>query len=133
MEPDFNYRSDGPEAPLPQGPAPSNNTPSKPNTLATLSLITGIFALISCCFPPLQLLLGVAAIMLAIVSKKGAPFTGMAIAGLVLGGISVVSSLLIFTLYVYSLRIIQDPANAGAVKDFMTQYESLYESIQATQ
>lgn len=130
MEPDFNYKSDGPGSPLPQRPSPPKPEPQKPNTFATLSLISGIFALVSCCFPPLQLLLGASAIMLAIVSKKGGPFPGTSMAGLILGILSVICSILMFINFVFTMQLMQDPANAKIVNQVMEQYQSLFDSFQ---
>ena len=130
MEPDFNYKSGGPDSPLPPGPMRQKPAPQKPNTFATLSLVSGIFALISCCFPPTQLLFGAAAIMLAIISKKGSPFSGIAIAGLVLGILSVICSILMFINFVVTMQLMQDPANAQIVDQVMKQYESLFDSLQ---
>lgn len=129
MEPDFNDKFDGSKLPFSQKPTPP--TPQKPNNFATLSLVAGIFALISCCFPPLQLLLGAAAIMLAIVSKKGGPFPGMSVAGLILGILSVICSILMFINFVITMQLMQDPANAEIVKQVMEQYQNLFDSIQA--
>ncbi len=130
MEPDFNYKSKGPGTPLPPRQTPPNPAPQKPNRFATLSLVAGIFGLISCCFPPTQLLFGAGAVMLAIVSKKGSPFSGPAIAGLVLGTLSIICSILMFINFVITMQLVQDPANAQIVNQVMEQYESLFNSLQ---
>lgn len=130
MEPEFNYKSGEPGAPLPPKRTQPKPVPPKPNTFATLSLVSGIFALISCCFPPTQLLFGAGAILLAIASKKGQPFSGVAIAGLVLGGLSVVCSILMFINFVITMQFMKDPANAQIVNQVMEQYESIFNSLQ---
>lgn len=130
MEPDFNYKSEGPGAPLPPRRTQPKPVPPKPNKFATLSLVAGIFALISCCFPPTQLLFGAGAIMLAIVSKKDAPFSGVAMAGLILGILSVICSILMFINFVVTMQLMKDPANAQIVNQVMEQYESLFDSLQ---
>lgn len=136
MEPDFNYKSGGPESPFSPGPLPPTPAPQKPerqkpNTFATLSLITGIFGLVSCCFPPLQLLFGAAAIMLAVISKKGGPFSGISIAGLVLGILSVVCSLVLFACFAYTVKLMQDPEYARMINQMMEEYQHIFESYQA--
>lgn len=131
MEPDFNYKSGGPGSPLPPRPTRPKPAPQKPNTFATLSLVSGIFALISCCFPPTQLLFGAAAIMLAVVSKKGGPYSGAAMAGMILGILSVICSILMFINFVVTMQLMKDPANAQIVNQVMEQYESLFEGLQS--
>lgn len=136
MEPDFNHKSGGPDSPysrepLPPRPAPQKPAPQKPSTFATLSLIAGIFGLTSCCFPPLQLLFGAAAIMLAIISKKGGPFSGLSIAGLVLGILSVICSLVLFACFAYTMKLMQDPEYAHMINQMMEEYQHIFESYQA--
>lgn len=108
-----------------------NPTPQKPDTLSTLSLVAGIFALVSCCFPPLQLFLGASAIMLAILSKKGAPFSKRALTGLIIGIISAVCSVLIFLNFLLTVTFMKDPANAALINQIMEQYQTLFDSMQA--
>lgn len=55
------------------------------NRLAVASMIVGIFAMLTCCIPFIQFPLAVVTIVLVILSKKGKPFNGFAVAGLVLG------------------------------------------------
>lgn len=126
MEPDFNHKPDGPDFPFNQGPTPSRPQPQKPNTLSALSLTAGILGLISCCVPPLQLLIGAAAIMLAVVSKKGRPFSGLAVAGLILGILSVICSILMFVNFAITMQFMQDPANAEIMDQIMEQYQTLF-------
>lgn len=135
MEPDFNYKSGGPDSPYSQGSLPPRpeapkTPPKKPNTFATLSLVSGIFGLISCCFPPMQLLFGAAAIMLAVISKKDGSFPGISIAGMVLGILSVVCSLVLFACFAYSMKLMQDPEYARIFNEMMTEYQQILESYQ---
>ena len=71
------------------------NQPQRPrrekNSFATISLISGIFALLTlCCFAfPVAIICGVGAVCFAIISKKGQPFRGTAVAGIILGVIAV--------------------------------------------
>lgn len=130
MEPDFNYKSGEPGSPPPERPTRPKPDPQKPTASAAMSLVSGIFAMVSCCFPPTQLLFGAAAIMLAIISKKGGPFSGISIAGLVLGILSVICSILMFINFVVTMQLMQDPANAQIVNQVIEQYESLYNGLQ---
>lgn len=98
--------------------------------LPIFSLISGIFALISCCTPPMQMLLGATAIILAYLSRQGKPLRGMALVGLILGILSVVCSLFIFFQYMAAMQIMSDPANAGLVKEVIRQYQAILEQLQ---
>lgn len=109
--------------PQPQNPQPQNTKPA--NHLATVSLVVGIFALICCCLPPLQLLLGSTAMILAVLSKKGQPFCGQAIAGLILGIIAILVSIMIFAYLIFVIDLMQDPANAAKVSEFMNEYQNI--------
>lgn len=66
------------------------------NGLAVGSLICGLVSLICCCCGSLSLILGIVAVVLAILSKKNAPkMSGMALGGLICGiiggGIALIS------------------------------------------
>ncbi len=83
------------QGPYNQGPYNQNyyqQGPPKRNNMALASMIIGIISIIACCMPIIQFPLGVAAIVLAVLSRKGRPFTGYAVAGLVLGIVSSVMS-----------------------------------------
>ena len=67
--------------PYNQYPPYGNGYPPKPkNGFATASLVVGIFALLSlCCFAfPLSIIMGVGAVIFAVISKKGQPMYGTA-------------------------------------------------------
>ncbi len=75
------------------GNIPGGRPVRQPNGTATASLICGIIGTLSLCACiafPLSIILGVAAIILSFLSRKGEPFTGLAIAGLVLGILSLI-------------------------------------------
>lgn len=85
------------------GPGGPTYTPTQPaapkksagNGLAIASMVCGIVAFVICCVDYIMLALGIAAIVLAVVSRsQNGKFSGMAIAGLVLGIIAVVFSLI---------------------------------------
>lgn len=103
------------------------------NKLPTLSIMVGIFGLTSCCYPPLQLVLGAAAVMLAYLSKNGKPLSAPAVAGTVLGVASIVLSIFIFLQYIWVMDLMADPANSAMMKEVFRQYRELFDSISQTQ
>ena len=110
---------------------PQQNQPPKITiNFALVSLILGFSALVSCCAPPMQFFCGASAVMAAFLSKKG-HFSGMARVGLILGILSILSSILIFIQYVTALRLMSDPANAALVKEATLYYEEIMKSFQA--
>ena len=99
----------------------SQQSPRKQsNGLALASFIVSIFALLSCCIPFIQFPLAVTAIVLVILSKKGKPLAGFAIAGLVIGIISILISLAMTAYWGLALQLLQDP-------EFMEIYNELSE------
>ena len=98
------------------------NQPQRPrrekNSFATISLISGIFALLTlCCFAfPVAIICGVGAVCFAIISKKGQPFRGTAAAGIILG-IGEFFYVLTIT------NLMKDPANAAAFNEFFEQFQ----------
>ncbi len=68
--------------------------PRQQNNLALASMIFGIFSLLTCCIPFFQFPLAIISIVLVILSKKKQPLTGFAIAGLIMGIISIFISIL---------------------------------------
>ena len=86
--------------------------------LALASMLLGIISLINCCIPFFQFPLAAAAIVLAIISKKGRPFHGFAIAGLVIGIISVLISIGMTFYWGLVLEMMQDP-------EFMEMYDEI--------
>lgn len=114
-----------------QQPQPSagNGNPLSAR-LPIFSLITGLLALISCCTPPMQMLLGASAIMLAYLSKQSSPQNGMARTGLILGILSVLCSLVIFFQYMAVMKLMRDPVNADFIKEVIRQYQAAMEYLQ---
>ena len=99
--------------------SPYNQPPRKQkNGLALASMLLGIISLINCCIPFFQFPLATAAIVLAIISKKGRPFHGFAIAGLVIGIISVLISIGMTFYWGLVLEMMQDP-------EFMEMYDEI--------
>lgn len=99
-------------------------TPSRQsNGMALASMIVGIFALLTCCIPFIQFPLAVISIVLVILSKKGKPFHGFAIAGLVMAIISILVSIGMTFYWGYVIKMMNDP-------EFMEMYNELMEMYQ---
>lgn len=99
-----------------------NEPPKKEtNRLAVASMVVGIFAMLACCIPFIQFPLAVATIVLVILSKKGKPFSGFAIAGLVLGILAVIISIAMTIYWGVLISLMKDP-------EFMSMYNNLLES-----
>ena len=115
-EPNFNNQGINPN-PAPQyTPDPFADKPAEaPRGLSITSLIFGILSALGfCCCTPLGLALGIVAVVLAIIySNRAGKLDGMAIAGLILGIIGIVISL---------LMIIVAVANYGV---FLEYYEEI--------
>ena len=105
------------------------NQPQRPrrekNSFATISLISGIFALLTlCCFAfPVAIICGVGAVCFAIISKKGQPFSGTAAAGIILGVIAVLLGIGEFFYVLTITNLMKDPANAAAFNEFFEQFQ----------
>lgn len=95
------------------------------NPMAVTSMVLGIFSIISCCASPLAVLLGIGGIVLAILSKKGKPMSGFAIAGVVLSAVGLVISLAFFAYYLFVLSMMKDPRYASFFNEILEQYEML--------
>ena len=95
------------------------------NPMAVTSMVLGIFSIISCCASPLAVLLGIGGIVLAILSKKGKPMSGFAIAGIVLSAVGLVISLAFFAYYLFVLSMMKDPRYASFFNEILEQYELL--------
>ena len=116
----------------PQNPGQNpywQNQPQRPrrekNSFATISLISGIFALLTlCCFAfPVAIICGVGAVCFAIISKKGQPFRGTAAAGIILGVIAVLLGIGEFFYVLTITNLMKDPANAAAFNEFFEQFQ----------
>lgn len=103
------------------------------NKLAVASMVIGIFALLSnfcCCFPA-GFILGVVSIALVILSKKQKPFSGFAVAGLVLSILSLIASIALFIYLIFVYGMIKDPQYGPMINDMIRQYQEIYESMPA--
>ncbi len=123
------------------GPMPQNNQywqdsqpqpqPSQPNApvnnMAVTSMVLGIASMIisCCCFPAgfiIGFALGMGGLVLSILSKKGKPFSGYAIAGLILSIFGICESLFIFGCYLLTAHMMQDPETAALFNEILRQY-----------
>lgn len=109
-----------------QGQQRTNQQPTNP--VAVTSLILGIISmLVSCCCFPIGFIIGfvlaMIGLVLAISSKKGKPFSGYAIAGLVLSILGICESLFLFLSYLITARMMQDPNISNLMNQLMEQYE----------
>ena len=105
----------------------------KPNGMAAVSFIcglTGTLLLCSCFSFPSCVFLGVAAIALAIMSKRGEPFSGYAIAGLVFGIISLLLGIAECAYLIMINSLIRDPEFAPVFDEVLMQYEALIQERQ---
>lgn len=95
------------------------------NNMALASMVCGIFgtlALCACVAFPLSIILGVAAIVLSVASRKGQPFTGYAIAGLVFGILSLVLGVAEGFYMILVNYMLRDPEMAAIFDQIMQQY-----------
>ncbi len=93
------------------------------NGQALASMIFGILALVSCCIPFIQFPLAVVAIVLVILSRKKQPLTGFAIAGLVLGIISIVISIAMTFYWGYAISMMNTPEFWEMYNEMMEMYQ----------
>ncbi len=97
--------------------------PRRRNNLALASMIVGIFALITCCVPFIQFPLAVTAIVLVILSKKKQPLSGFAIAGLVMGILAILLSIVMLLYWGAYLQLMNDPEFSKILNEMMEMYQ----------
>ena len=113
-----------PGAPQQPGQQPPYGQPPKQtNNLALASMIVGIFALLACCIPFVQFPLAVVSIVLVVLSKKGQPLSGFAIAGLVLAIISIIISILMTLYWGFLISMMNDPEFMSIYNEMLEMYE----------
>ncbi len=111
--------------PWPNQPYRGPEPPRQKNSYATVSLVSGIFGLLTlCCMAfPIAIILGVGAIAFAVISKQGRPMTGPAIAGIILGAFCIVLGIGEF-LYILAISaFMKDPENAAMFNEIYNQLE----------
>ena len=97
--------------------------PKRRNNLALASMIVGIFALITCCVPFIQFPLAVTTIVLVILSKKKQPLSGFAIAGLVMGILAILLSIVMLLYWGAYLQLMNDPEFSKILNEMMEMYQ----------
>ena len=109
--------------PYGNGQPPYGQPPRQTNNLALASMIVGIFALLACCIPFVQFPLAVVSIVLVVLSKKGQPLNGFAIAGLVLAIISIIISILMTLYWGFLISMMNDPEFLSIYNEMLEMYE----------
>lgn len=111
--------------PWPNQPYRGPEPPKQKNSYATVSLVSGIFGLLTlCCMAfPIAIILGVGAIAFAVISKQGRPMTGPAIAGIILGAFCIVLGIGEFLYILAVSAFMKDPENAAMFNEIYNQLE----------
>lgn len=102
--------------------------PPQRNNMAVASMIVGIFALLTSCCSFVGFILSVVGIVLVILSKKGKPLSGFAIAGLVLSILGLVFTILFFAYWILVLNIMKDPQWGPMMNEMMGTMEK-YQAV----
>lgn len=111
-----------------QQPPKAPQTPAPPqNPMALASMITGIFGLLACCAPPLQFILGMISLLLAIFSKKEKPFSGFAIAGLIIAILCLVISVGMVLAVIWASEQMKNPEYAALYREILQMYQEILE------
>ena len=106
-------------------PYPPQPLYKQQNNMALAAMIVGIFSLLSCCFWPLQIALGVTGIVLVIFSKRGGkPWSGFAIAGLVMSIIALLISIVFIVYTIIGYAMLKDPQMAPLMEEIYKMYET---------
>ncbi len=107
-------------------PSPQN----KKNFFSLLSITAGIFALFACVSPPMQLLFGATALMMAYISKNNERSLPVpAFVGSLLGIAGIFCSFAVLGLYVMTIRMLDDPGYVAMHREFMRQYQDMINSF----
>ena len=97
------------------------------NVFAIISMIAGILSVICCCFGVISIIIAIAAVVLGIISiKKEEPKKGMAIAGIICGGVGLITSVVL----VAAGTAIAEAIMANAPADVQQQYQQILEQYQ---
>ena len=111
-----------------QQPQKNTNTPNQipVKTYALISLILSMVSLIFMCFPPVQMVLGVLAIMFAVLSRKDKVFTSHAKVGLTIGFVSCIASFYYWSLVAQNLSSPETVNWYNELEQIFKQYEQIY-------
>lgn len=89
--------------------------------------LCGILGIFSFFYPPIQLIFGSSALILAYVSKNSGSLHGSAIAGIILGVLCIIISFVIFKEYIWVMDLLDDPASSAEIKEMIQMYRDLIE------
>lgn len=123
-QPQQQYAQPPQQQPQPVGPAYPAAPPQQTNVLAIFALILGIIAFLTGIFPFFGAVVGLVAIILGSVALRKQYSKGMAIAGLVLGAIGMLTSIAMSVLFVIALNTTPakpvTEAEGSAARDSLT-------------
>lgn len=117
--PNYHYQNE-PSSQMPK-------TPTDPMAAASLGLGSFSLLLSCCCFPVgfiIGFVLAMIGLVLAILSKKGKPFSGFAVAGLVISILGICESLFLFFCYLLTAQLMKNPEFAPLINELMEQYSN---------
>lgn len=92
-------------------------TTPKNNNLSIAALVIGIMALSLCYAPVIGLILGVVAVILGVTSLKNSTEKGMSIAGIVMGGLSALISIIVTLVLIFTVVLIAEYPSHGNFQD----------------
>ena len=102
--------------------------PKEPNTMATVAMLLGLLGVMlscSCSLFPGAIGSGVAAIATAVLSKKGKPFRGTAILGILFGVIAILAGVVEFAYLVMLTTAMKNPDYAPFFNQVFEQMEQM--------
>ena len=102
---------------------------------AGFSLASGIFALLSLCgfFFPLAIVLGVGAVLLAVLAKRQDALSAPSVIGIVLGVISVVLGAAEFAFLLYFFDLLKEPQNIALFNQLFQETQAQLRQLQGLQ
>ena len=99
----------------------------KSSVFAIISMIAGILSVVCCCLGTVSIVIAIAAVVLGIISiKKEEPNKGMAIAGIICGGVGLLTSVIL----VAAGTAIAEAIMKSAPADVQQQYQQILEQYQ---
>lgn len=107
--------------------APSESSKSAFRICSTISLMCGILGIFSFFYPPIQLIFGSSALILSYLSRNCGSWRVSAIAGIILGILSVICSFVIFKEYMWIMGLLEDPAHSAEIREMFLEYRELIE------
>ncbi|MCI8659949.1 MAG: hypothetical protein HFG54_06855 [Lachnospiraceae bacterium] len=102
---------------------------TKSGNLPLFSMIVGVFALFACMSPPMQLLFGSTALIIAYLSRQGRPMSGPAVAGTIMGICGILCSFVMLGFYVLTIRMMDNPDFVAMQREIMKQYQDMFDAF----